>query len=402
MKQKILIVGSGFAGLWGALGAARVLDAEGKSDAVEIALISPEPMLHMRPRLHESAPAGMATPIAAHLEAAGVSYIQGSVERIHKQDMCVEAVDASGNRFSVAYDRLLLTTGSKMHRPKVPGLLEHAFSVDQHGEAVELDQHLKTLANLPDTPERNTVVVVGGGFTGIEVAAEMPERLRHVLGADAALRVVVVEQAASIGPDLGPGPRPVIEQALDKLNVQCILDSAVVALDADGVTTADGTRINARTVIWTGGMRASALTEQVSGQRDNLGRLHVERDLRVDGVANIFAAGDVALAATDDSGHHAMMSCQHAIDMGRYAGHNIAADLLGLRTKPYQQPFYVTCLDLGGWGAVYTEGWDRQVKMAGADAKELKIKINSQWIYPPVAERAALFEAADPQHTVVA
>jgi NADH dehydrogenase len=119
-------------------------------------------------------------------------------------------------------------------------------------------------------------------------------------------------------------------------------------------------------------------------------------------VANIFAAGDVALAATDDSGHHAMMSCQHAIDMGRYAGHNIAADLLGLRTKPYQQPFYVTCLDLGGWGAVYTEGWDRQVKMAGADAKELKIKINTQWIYPPVAERAALFEAADPQHTVVA
>jgi NADH dehydrogenase len=311
-------------------------------------------------------------------------------------------VDASGNRFSVAYDRLLLTTGSKMHRPKVPGLLEHAFSVDQHGEAVELDQHLKTLASLPDTPERNTVVVVGGGFTGIEVAAEMPERLRHVLGADVALRVVVVEQAASIGPDLGPGPRPVIEQALDKLNVQCILGSAVIALDADGATTADGTRINARTVIWTGGMRASALTEQVSGQRDNLGRLHVERDLRVDGVANIFAAGDVALAATDDSGHHAMMSCQHAIDMGRYAGHNIAADLLGLRTKPYQQPFYVTCLDLGGWGAVYTEGWDRQVKMAGADAKELKIKINTQWIYPPVAERAALFEAADPQHTVVA
>lgn len=402
MSQTILIVGSGFAGLWGALGAARVLENEGKTDAVEIALVSPEPVLYMRPRLHECEPERMGTPIAAQLAAAGVRYIQGSVERIDSRGRHVDAITDAGERIIVEYDRLLLTTGSKMYRPKVPGLQQYAFSVDQYAEAVELDRHLKRLAAHPHSAARNTVVVVGGGFTGIELAAEMPARMRAVLGENATPRVVLIERAAEIGPELGSGPRPVIEEALEKLGVECLLGSDVVSLDGNGVTTADGTRINAMTVVWTGGMRASALTEQITAQRDSLGRLHVTSDLRVDGVPDIFAAGDVALAATNDEGNHAMMACQHAINMGRYAGHNIAADLLGLATVDYQQPFYVTCLDLGGWGAVYTEGWEREVKMRGAEAKALKTQINTEWIYPPSADRAALLNAADWRNTVVA
>jgi NADH dehydrogenase len=289
-----------------------------------------------------------------------------------------------------------------MARPDEPGIHAHAFSIDQQDEAVELDLHLKSLASVADSAERNTVVVVGGGFTGIELACELPQRLRKVLGAQAQLNVVLIERGAEIGPELGAGPRPVIEQALDEMGVSRLLGSGVTAVTAEGVELADGRRIAARTVIWTGGPRASALTAQVSGERDALGRLHVARDLRVTGAANIFAAGDVALAATDNDGNVAMMSCQHAIDMGRYAGHNIAADLLGLPTLDYQQPFYVTCLDLGGAGAVYTEGWDRQVKMSGADAKALKTKINTLWIYPPAAERSVLLAAAEPARSVVA
>ncbi|MES2264613.1 MAG: FAD-dependent oxidoreductase [Pseudomonadota bacterium] len=396
MTKKILVIGAGFAGIWSALGAARLLDQAGKSAAVEIALISPEPLLHMRPRLHESEPGGMAYPLLPLLEAAGVRYIQGSVARIHKQDRYVVALDATGEPFTLEYDRLVLTSGSKMHRPQVPGL-QHAFSIDQLDDAVKLDRHLAALAEQPETAARNTVVVVGGGFTGIELACELPGRLRKVLGQAAKLNVIVIEQADDIGPDLGPGPRPVISQALAELGVQSLTGSAVVALDADGVQTANGQRIEASTVIWTGGLRASALTKQVSTQRDGVGRVLVSRDLRVLDTSTIFAAGDVALAATDDIGNHALMSCQHALTMGRYAGHNVAADLLGLPLLDYKQPFYATCLDLGGWGAVYTEGWDRQVKMTGADAKELKRKINTMWIYPPQPERSAALAAADPE-----
>ena len=330
MSKRILIIGSGFAGLQGALGAARVFENEGKTAGVEIALVAPEPVLHMRPRLHEREPERMGTPITAQLEAVGVRYIEGTVERIHELDRRVEAVTVTGERIGIDYDRLLLTTGSKTFRPDVPGLWEHAFSVDQYDEAVALDKHLKGLAKHAPTAARNTVV----------------------------------------------------------------------SLDENGVTTADGKRIDAMTVGWTRGVRANALAEQIVAQRDHLGRLHVSADLRVNAATGVFAAGDVAVAATDDQGNHTMMACQHAIDLGRYAGHNIAADLLGLPVIPYRQPFDVTCLNLGAWGAVYTEGWERDVKMLGA--KALKTRINTEWIYPPRVDRATLLEAADWQNSAVA
>lgn len=402
MSKKILIVGSGFAGFWGALGAARLLANEGRTAEVEIALLSPEPVLYMRPRLHETQPERMGTPIAAQLEEAGVRHIQGTVERINEQVRRVEAVTAAGERIDIDYDRLLLTTGSRMFRPNVSGLRENAFSVDQYDEAVALDEHLKGLASRAPSAARNTVAVVGGGFTGIEVASEMPSRLREIFGEDVACRVVLIEQSPQIGPELGAGPRPVIEEALDSLGVERLHGSAVVSLDNNGLTTADGTRVDAMTIVWTGGVRASALAGQIGAQRDHLGRLHVAADMRVNGAAGIFAAGDVAVAATDDQGNQTMMACQHAIDMGRYAGHNVAADVLGLPTIPYRQPFYVTCLDLGAWGAVYTEGWERNVKMLGAKAKALKTQINTEWIYPPRADRATLLDAADWRNSAVA
>ncbi|KRA15634.1 hypothetical protein ASD70_02890 [Pseudomonas sp. Root569] len=108
------------------------------------------------------------------------------------------------------------------------------------------------------------------------------------------------------------------------------------------------------------------------------------------------AAGDVAYTATDERGHFAATSCQHAIALGRYAGNNVAADLIGVAPMAYSQPKYVTCLDLGAWGAVYTEGWDRQLKLVRQEAKALKQQINSVWIYPPTADRAVALAAADP------
>lgn len=116
----------------------------------------------------------------------------------------------------------------------------------------------------------------------------------------------------------------------------------------------------------------------------------------------MFTRRYVACAATDEEGNHTLMSCQHAMNLGRSAGHNAVADLLGLAQIPYSQPKYVTCLDLGPWGAVYTEGWNREVKMQGKDAKQLKHQINSEWIYPPQADRAQALAAADPLRIVVA
>jgi NADH dehydrogenase len=143
-------------------------------------------------------------------------------------------------------------------------------------------------------------------------------------------------------------------------------------------------------------MRANPLTELFPVERDRFGRVPVDRFMRVEGVPHVFAAGDAGCAVVDDR-HNSVMSCQHARPMGRFAGHNAVCDLLGRPMLPLRIDWYVTCLDLGAWGAVYTEGWDRRVAATGAAAKQTKQLINCQRIYPPRSnDRRQILDAAAP------
>lgn len=397
--MRLVIIGAGFAGMYAALSAARLRDIEGVSPAkLEIALVAPEPTLVVRPRLYEPKPETLTAPLLDVLKAVEVAYVQGRAETIDTKARSVGIVTADGENRTVPYDRLVVATGSRLFRPNIPGLAEHGFSVDQLDDAIALDRHLHSLADRQASQARDTVVVAGGGFTGIEAATEMPARLRAIFGQYTKSRVIIVDRNNAIAPDMGPGPRPVIEDALRKLGVETRLGAGVAALDEAGITLSDGERIESATVIWAAGIRAAPLTQQVPGERDNFGRLIVDRDLRVAGVPDVFATGDAAKAACDDVGNHALMSCQHATRMGAFAGNNAAAELLGVPTKPYHQKSYVTCLDLGAAGALFTRGWERKVEMTGEVAKKTKQEINTVWIYPPKPERAAALASADPEH----
>lgn len=396
--MRLIVIGAGFAGMYAALSAARLRELQGVSpDELEIALVAPEPTLVIRPRLYEPKPETLTAPLLDVLSAIDVVYVQGSVETIDTNARSLRIVTANGERNSLSYDNLVVATGSRLFRPSIPGLAEHGFSVDTLQDAVALDKHLHGLVTRPSTNGRNTVVVAGGGFTGIEAATEMPARLREIFGKDAKTRVIIVDRNTAIAPDMGEGPRPVIQDALDKLGVETRLGAGVASVDQSGVTLSNGERIETETLIWAAGIRAAPLTQQIPAERDNFGRLLVDRDLRVVGVAGVFATGDAARAACDDIGNYALMSCQHATRMGAFAGNNAAAELLGVRTKPYHQKVYVTCLDLGEAGALFTRGWDRKVEMVGAEAKKTKQEINTVWIYPPKAERAAALASADPE-----
>jgi NADH dehydrogenase len=395
MKQHILVIGAGFGGVWSALSAARLLDQHDRND-VQITVLAPQAELRIRPRFYEPDVHTMMAPLDELFNAVGVCFVQGSADRVDASLKQVGYRNVSGAQGTLSYDRLVLAAGSQLIRPALEGVKEHAFDVDEIEAATRLEAHLKGLANLPDSPARNTVVVAGGGFTGIETATEMPARLRAALGEDASIRVVVVDRGPRIGAALGEGISPSIVEASEHLGIEWVLNASVESVDANGVMLSDGQRIESNTVIWTVGFRASALTQQVPGTRDPQGRLHVDGHLKVLGQNDIFAAGDVAYAATDTLGNYAAMSCQHAIALGRYAGNNVAADLMGVAPMRYTQPKYVTCLDLGAWGAVFTEGWDRQLKLVGQEAKDLKTQINTVWIYPPAADRAAALAAADP------
>jgi len=396
--MRLVIIGAGFAGMYAALSAARLREIQGVTpEKLEIALVAPEPTLVVRPRLYEPKPETLTAPLLDVLKAIDVVYVQGNVETIDTKSRTVGIVAANGAKKNLSYDRLVVATGSRLFRPNIPGLAEHGFSVDSLDDALALDKHLHGLAKRPAANGRDTIVVAGGGFTGIEAATEMPSRLREILGKNARTRVVIVERNNAIAPDMGESPRPVIEDALRKLGVETRLGAGVASLDASGVTLSSGEHIETETVIWAAGIRAAPLTAQIPAERDNFGRLLVDRDLRVPGIEGVFATGDAARAACDDEGNYALMSCQHATRMGAFAGNNAAAELLDVPTRPYHQKTYVTCLDLGDAGALFTRGWERKVELVGDVAKKTKQEINTVWIYPPKAERAAALASADPE-----
>ncbi|MDF0578704.1 NAD(P)/FAD-dependent oxidoreductase [Bradyrhizobium yuanmingense] len=392
---RIVVLGAGFAGLWAAIGAARKREEIGASDRdIEIRLVDRNPYHNIRVRNYEADLAEVALPLPQLLDPIGVSHGLGEVEAIDPARREISLVTSAGKE-TLYYDRLVLALGSAVMRPDIPGLAAHAFDVDTYAAALRLEDHLVSLGRSAPSPGHSTVVVVGAGFTGIEVAAEMPDQLARA-GITGRRRIILVDSNPSVGASIGANARPVIETALASLDIETRLGVRVAAIEAAGMRLSSGEFIPARTVIWCAGMRASPLAASFPGGRDSLGRLLVDPFMRVADVDGVFAAGDVASSVIDGL-HPTVMSCQFARPMGRFAGHNVVADLVGLPMLPLRIDWYVTVLDLGGWGALYTEGWNREVRATGAEAKATKETINRKRIYPPLSGRKdELFAAAAP------
>ncbi|HCJ6509939.1 TPA: NAD(P)/FAD-dependent oxidoreductase [Acinetobacter baumannii] len=400
MSKRIIIAGSGFAGLWAALAAQRAIHLASQEQNIEVMMVSPSPNVGIRPRLYEAVLENMNPDISELLSMVGVKFLAGWVNKIDVDQQTIEVATTDGNKQNLSYDRFVLATGSTTFMPPIPGLKEYGFSVNTLEDAEKLDHHLKNLATKPANAARNTVVVAGGGLTGLETVTEMPERLRSILG-EIDVRVVLVDSSTEIGAAMGDQAATVIREALNELGVEGKTGLRVTALDATGVTLSNGEKIETETVIWTAGMRANPLTSQIAGEKDNLGRLMGDAYLHAPEAKNIFVTGDTVKVPTDDLGNFNVMSCQHAMSLGRVAGYNAAAELVNLPLHPYSQPKYVTCVDLGPWGALYTEGWDRQVQFVREEAKKIKQEINTVWIYPPVADREAVFAIANPDFVIV-
>ncbi|WP_329760414.1 NAD(P)/FAD-dependent oxidoreductase [Acinetobacter pittii] len=400
MSKRIIIAGSGFAGLWAALAAQRAIHLASQEQNIEVLMVSPSPNVGIRPRLYEAVLENMNPDISELLSVVGVKFLAGWVNKIDVDQQTIEVSTTDGNNQTLSYDRFILATGSTTFMPPIPGLTEYGFSVSTLEDAEKLDQHLKNLAHKPANAARNTVVVAGGGLTGLETVTEMPERLRSILG-EIDVRVVLVDSSTEIGAAMGDQAATVIREALNELGVEGKAGLRVTALDATGVTLSNGEKIEAETVIWTAGMRANPLASQIAGEKDNLCRLIGDAYLHAPEAKNIFVTGDTVKVPTDDLGNFNVMSCQHAMSLGRVAGYNAAAELVDLPLHPYSQPKYVTCVDLGPWGALYTEGWDRQVQFVREEAKKIKQEINTVWIYPPVADREAVFAIANPDFVIV-
>lgn len=386
MTRRILVLGGGFAGLWSALAAARAREVFGAD--LEIVLLNDTPWHSIRVRNYEADLSDTRVTLDSVLAPVGVRRLLGRVTGLDVASRTV-TYGFDGVQQLIGYDRLVFALGSRLARPPIPGLAKYGFDVDTYDAAMRLNEHVVRLGS-----GASTVLVVGGGLTGIEAAAEMPDKLRAA--GVASPRVILADHAPRIGSNMGAEAVPVIEEALQALGVEMRGGVSVASVDATGATLQDGERIEAATVVWCAGMRAHSLTAAFPVERDRLGRLPVAPTLKIKGLAAEFAAGDVASFPIDGT-HGCVMSCQHGRPMGRFAGHNAVCDLLGEEMLPLAIAWYTTILDLGPWGALYTEGWDRRLVSRGAEAKRTKELINRERIYPPRSgDRQAILDAAAP------
>lgn len=388
MESDVLVLGGGFAGFWAALAARATARALG-NDALRVTLVSREPVLQLRPRLYEARPETLGVPLRPLLQRAGVDWLEG--EGV--------GLDAAAGRIALADGRslagrgLVLSTGSRMRRPGFAGV-EQAFSIDTQAEAVALDRRLAEVVRTLAVPR---IAIVGAGFTGIELALEMRDRLALHGGPGPAERaqIVLVDGAADPGERIGRAAWAVVLEALAQAHVQLRLGVRVQRLQGEALLLGDGTVHPAHVTVLATGLEAAPAARWVPGAHDESGRLVVDRFLRAPaggragsgghaGAVALWAAGDAALA-DDGSGHGTVASCQHALQSGRFAGANAARALLGAPLLPFLARPYVTCIDLGRYGALFTQGRQRDVLRHGPEAKATKQRINRVAIHPPQA-----------------
>jgi NADH:quinone reductase (non-electrogenic) len=384
-QRRIVIVGGGFAGVWAAMGASRLLRSHGAESAVDIVLVSPDDALVVRPRLYESDISGARIPLSRVLAPVGVDHRRATVEGIDAAARTLTL--GGGSPGQLGYDQLVLCAGSKV---RLPDGADGVHSVDSYEQSVALHQAVAALGDRADV--QLSATVVGAGFTGVELASELSDMLRAAAIGAAALpadvSVHLIDQASTVAPEFGPRARVVIEDALSSLGIQAQTGVPVSELDANGVTLTSGERIDSSLTVWAGGPRASALNEQLGLELDAHGRLSVDSRMAT-GVDGVWAAGDSASVSVDGE-HLAMMSCQQAMPQGRQAGENAAAAILGRSLGSYSQPLYLTCLDLGSAGGLLTCGYARDTILAsGEQGKRFKRLINRSLIYPPASGDAS-------------
>lgn len=381
--QHLVIIGAGFAGFWSAMSAVRQARELGESDKLEIMLITKDEFHSIRPRFYEENLNGLRVPLKNYFDPLGIKLVVGEIAMIDPENNLIVLENSCEK---ITYNYMILASGSKLKTGDIPGI-ERAFSVDTFEDAKNFDRHIHNLiATDFSTQESKTFVIVGGGFTGLEMATALPHRLNKLFTIEAKkpnLIFILVDRSTKLASNYSADAQQYILDQLIISHIILMSGEELRSIEAGKVTLKTGKSINADTVVLTTGLEASSLTTYFKEKRDILGRLFVDNFLRLSSYNNVFVAGDVAKVLVDNQ-NYAVMSCQHAIPQGKFAGHNAVNLMFGKDLIPYSQPRYITCLDLGGGNSLLTDGWERSIQMIGSDAKTMKDEIVTQWIYPAV------------------
>jgi len=346
--KRVLILGSGFGGLYTALHLEKKLRREA---AVEITLVNRENFFLFTPMLHEVAAGDLdlthiVNPVRKLLRRT--HFFNGNIRSINLKERRVVVAHADDNHdHELFYDYLVLALGSVTNFYNLPGLAENALTMKSLSDAIRLRGRLiKNLeeadfeCSSEDRSRLLTVVVAGGGFAGVETIASVNDFVREAIEfypklTEKELRIVLIEATDVILPELGPELGAYARKKLARRGVQFLMNTAVKSVSNDEVNLSDGTSLKTNLLVWTAGVSPNPLLEMLDCSKER-GRLVTNEFLEVEDFPGVWALGDCAAVPDPASGKSCPPTAQHAIRQGKVVAENIFAAINGGQGRRFE------------------------------------------------------------------
>jgi NADH dehydrogenase FAD-containing subunit len=348
MQHRIIVLGAGYTGAFAAGRLAKRL----RREDVAITLVNAEPDFVERVRMHQLAVGQNLEPrpFSEMFAGTGVELKLAKVTRVDVDRKTVAVIDANGAE-ELEYDSLVYALGSGWNTQGVPGTAEHAHEITGRPGALRLRKRLAGLdAGQP-------VVVVGGGLTGLEAATEIAEARPDL---DIALAA-----RGGLGDWLAPKGRRHLRKVFDKLGITVHEHTAVTGVEADHVTTADGTSVPAAVTVWTTGFAVHPIAKATALEVTGTGQIVVDGTMRSVSHPDVYAIGDAAMAMGPGD-KPLRMSCASGTPTAWQAADAIAARLTGGKLPNAPLRYFNQCISLGRREGViqYVTADDRAVRAA--------------------------------------
>lgn len=372
---KILIVGGGYAGFY----TAWKLEKHLRKGEADVTIVDPLPYMTYQPFLPEVAAGSIearhsVVALRRHLKKTHV--VAAKVTGIDHANKVATITPIAGEPYEFAYDQIVVTAGAVSRTFPIPGIADNAIGLKTIEEAVAIRDRLMSnfdkASTLPPGPERDrllTVVVVGGGFAGIEVFAELRSLASALVKSYPQLtfddtHFHLIEAMGRIMPEVSLKTSEWVLKNLAQRGASVHLDTQVTGAVGGNIELSTGETIPSDLIIWTAGVMANPTVVRGGDLPvEERGRIRTRADLRVgteeEVVEGAWAAGDVS-AVPDLSGGgvggYCVPNAQHAVRQAKLLAKNLVAVLRGELPREYYHKNLGAVAGLGLWVGVFQSG----------------------------------------------